>query len=88
MYPVMHCLQCQRHMRLGAALPWLQAVSLYTQLLRTRKVPDCGVRTVFVGKDSEVWKELIRADARRTSLCEELHGAPCSHAERAHCLQV
>jgi len=65
----------------------VQAVSLYTQLLRTRKVPDCGVRTVFVGKDSEVWKELIRADARRTSLCEELHGAPCSHAERAHCLQ-
>ena len=67
----------------------VQAVKTYTDLVRARKVLDCGVNTVFVKKDSACVEELVAADQQRESLCHKIHGVPCEHGEdRVACLQA
>jgi len=67
----------------------VQAVQNYTDMCKAKRVLDCGVKTVFVGKDKATWQVLVQADTKRMSLCEKVHGVPCTHGEdRGACLQA
>merc|ERR1712093_89705 len=67
----------------------VQAVKTYSDMVRARKVLDCGVKTVFVGKDKTVLEELVKADGQRTTLCQKIHGVACDHGDdRAECLRA
>jgi len=67
----------------------MQAVKRYTELVRARQVLDCGVKTVFLGKDKRVWKSLAKEDKKREALCTRIHGTACTHGEdRGECLRA